>query len=63
MFRILHFSDITGSRETVVITLDMDVDASEFCPYGQTLDRDLKCDVISGGNIDGLPLDYELHRI
>jgi len=63
MFRILHFSTPMGSRENVVITQDMDVDANDFCPPNMTLDSDLKCEVLSGGVIDGLPCDYDLAKV
>lgn len=62
MFRILHFSTPMGSKETIVITQDMDVDADDFCPPGQTLDHDLHCETTMGGDVDGLPLDWELYR-
>ena len=61
MFRLLHFSNNSGSDEVVIITTDLDADADDYAPAGLTLDNDIKCEALVG-DIYGLPCEYELRK-
>ena len=42
MVRLIHM--LNGNNEAIVVTEDMDVDASEFCSSGYRVESDVKID-------------------
>ena len=59
MFRIIYSSNDSGSKECVILTIDMEADADDFVPPGTTLSEDVRIDA----DIPyGLPLEYELWK-
>ena len=59
MFRIIHSSSDTGSKECVVFTTDTDSPAEDFVPIGLTLTEDVRVDADVPY---GLPFEYELWK-
>jgi hypothetical protein len=59
MFRILHFSNKTGDKESIYITEDLVTPASDFEGKGMVVTSDVKHDSILPS---GFPLDYYFER-
>lgn len=60
--RIIQYSSENGAKEGVVFTTDHDTDASEFIPFGHTLDADAKTDIDESEFPGAFPFDYHLKR-